>query len=464
MSRYIPGAIFITGQTHISTSERYIVSQIRITTDLTVARADHAKMAEQVSIESLRSYLCTSEETLPVTIGKSSFDGRGLFATKKLKKGSLIFINKPMATGPRADSVAETFCSNCYKICNKCYPCEKCYAFVCSNSCNNSTDHLELCAFVLNNWILKYKIDSEVSKTLNRVLLYLKFLLLSKEQKLLLNIFQKSNPESSFEELDLLLAKYIIPDEHIEFIKTINAIMKTNSFRLSDDSNEKKIRLRGLYPLSAFMNHNCVPNTRNVFKNDYTMAVYATKDIEIGDEISSCYTGLLWCSPARRCQLYKSKKFWCKCKRCMDVTEMGTKLSALKCLRTDCIGDILPKDPLDPRSSWLCDICGTSVSADRINNIQSVLGSLVGALELDNEFRMENVVIQRLAVFIPYTNHIFVDIQLRLAIRLGFKGGRDLNGINKRKCAYGLTKLTPITQLNVAIFFTLLNLTSLIPC
>lgn len=386
-------------------------------------------MAEQVTIESFKSYLCTSAETLPVTIGKSNLDGRGLFATKQVKKGSLIFINKPMATGPRADSDRETFCSSCYLI-DECYPCEKCYAFVCSNSCNNSAGHRELCAFVRNNWTIKPNTDF-VSKTLNRVLLYLRFLLLSEEQKLLLNIFQKSNPESSFDELDLLLSKYSIPDDHIEFIKTINAVMKTNSFRLSNYSNEKKIRLRGLYPLSAFLNHNCVPNTRNVFKSDHTMAVYATKDIEIGDEISSCYTGLLWCSPARRCQLYKSKKFWCKCNRCMDVTEMGTKLSALKCLRADCIGDILPKDPLDPRSSWLCDICETLVLPDRINNIQSVLGSLVGALELDNDFRMENAVIQRLAVFIPHTNHIFVDIQLRLAIRLGFKGGRDLNGITK---------------------------------
>lgn len=202
---------------------------------------------------------------------------------------------------------------------------------------------------------------------------------------------------------------------------------------MSSSEQDNTVPLRGLYPLSALLNHNCLPNTRNTFTKDRSMAVYASKDIETGEEIFSCYTGLLWCTPARRCQLYKTKHFWCKCDRCKDTTENGTKLSALKCLDKECIGVLLPMTPLDPTSDWQCDNCSRVEPPARISSVQSILGSLVGSLDLDDQFRLETFVLERLAKFIPYSSHIFVDLRLRLVLKLGYANGLALNGTKFKK-------------------------------
>ncbi|CAH2104363.1 unnamed protein product [Euphydryas editha] len=370
-----------------------------------------------------------------IVIEKSTLGGRGLFATEFIKKGSLIFLNKPTAYGPRANCKVKKFCSKCYKISDLCYPCEKCYTFVCSEICNVSTDHIQLCSFIHDYWKLRNNGENgtDIATTLARALIYLQFLVLPKEQKDLLKLFQRTEIKAKFEELETLQRTFFIPEHHIKFMNIVESIVKINSFRISQNLKNKTIELRGLYPLSAFMNHSCIPNTRNIFDANYSMAVYASKDIAKGEEITSCYTGLLWCSPARRCQLYKSKNFWCKCARCNDKTEMGTRLSALNCLNKSCIGILLPKIPLDSQTVWVCNICDIIIPPKNINMIQSILGSLVGSLRLDDEFQMENTVLQRLAIFIPYSNHIFVDIRLRSALKLGFTDDVNIKELSESR-------------------------------
>lgn len=180
------------------------------------------------------------------------------------------------------------------------------------------------------------------SSILRNMLIHLRILMLNEEQFKITSILQNDIERPIFEELDNLCSKYEIPVAQIEIMRIMNTVLKRNAFRISNNSSKKKVSLRGLYPVSSLMNHSCVPNTRNVFRKDYSMAVYASKSIEIGEEIFTCYTGQLWCTPARRCHLYKTKKFWCKCARCGDNSEMETNLSALKCFSKNCSGVILP--------------------------------------------------------------------------------------------------------------------------
>lgn len=362
------------------------------------------------------------------TIKKSILGGRGLFAKERIERGSLIFENKALAIGPRTDAANEEFCTSCFKICD-CYKCDKCMLLICSNECESSFHHSQVCDYIITTWTRKFNTELNLDK-LGGALIFLHFLLLDERKKSLLNIFQRCSSTSNMNEFDILISNFDIPEEQIEFMLAVNSIIKINSFRIansSDNTQVKLIPLRGVYPLSSFLNHSCVPNTRNIFKSYDTMAVYATKDIEIGDEIVTCYTGLLWSTPAR-CQLFKTKGFWCKCERCLDRNEMGTKLSALKCLDKDCVGVLLPVSPTDPRSDYDCDNCGTVIPVDRVCVVQSALGSLVGCLDLDDQFRLETLVLERLAKFVPYSSHIFVDLRLRLALRIGCTGLK-LNGI-----------------------------------
>ncbi|XP_063358257.1 SET domain-containing protein SmydA-8-like isoform X2 [Cydia amplana] len=379
-------------------------------------------MARLSNIEVLKEHLATyttNATCLSWDVKRSNLGGRGLFATKFIEKGSLIFTNKPLVIGPRADQNADTFCTNCFQINKTCVLCEKCYLMVCSEDCKNSR-HAQKCDFISTTWKLDEEFDNK-ARFMAGILIYLDCLFLSKQQVEMLCRLQKSDSSSvDWSELQTLVPENTIPEEQIKFITMCSEILKINSFRISNHSQKNMVPLRGLYPISAFLNHSCIPNTRNEFGDDYTMAVYASKDIEVGEEIVSSYTGLLWCTPARRIQLYKTKRFWCKCHRCSDSSEMGTRLSALRCLDKECVGILLPVTPLDPRCEWQCDNCEALEPPARVNMVQGVLGSLVATLNLDNQFQLETFVLERLAALIPYSNHIFVDLRLRLALKLGF--------------------------------------------
>lgn len=95
----------------------------------------------------------------------------------------------------------------------------------------------------------------------------------------------------------------------------------TNAYefiKVLDDNSQTS--LRGLYPLAAILNHECSPNTSHVYDRDGIMQVTAAKHIKAGDEITTCYTSLIWSTSIRRLNLLRSKQFACRCARCADPT------------------------------------------------------------------------------------------------------------------------------------------------
>ncbi|XP_013168522.1 PREDICTED: protein msta, isoform A-like isoform X1 [Papilio xuthus] len=376
---------------------------------------------------------CDAAQSPLWIIKKSSTGGRGLFGRKKIEKGSLIFTNKPLAIGPRNCDLDTAFCAYCYKTCEDCNYCEKCGLVVCSVNCETSRMHQTDCKFITMHWKLKSNVK-EMSKILGRIRIYIQLYLLPAQQKESLLLFQHDNT-SMFHELEYLCSCFVIPDEQIEFMKTVYSILKINSFRIPASDREKSIPLRGLFPLAAFLNHNCVPNTRNVFKEDNSMEVYASRDIEFGEEIFTCYTNFLWCTPVRRYQLYKSKNFWCKCVRCKDPYEMGTNLSAIKCFNKQCTGSILPENPINPSSEWFCDSCTSKIPFENINSVQHIIGSLVSVLSEDDDINPNGIVLQRLESFLPSCSHIFVDLHLRWTLKLGYFEGMSLYELSEYRLA-----------------------------
>lgn len=51
-----------------------------------------------------------------------------------------------------------------------------------------------------------------------------------------------------------------------------------------------------------------------------------------GTDITTMYTHMLWTTQARREHLRNTKYFSCQCQRCADPMELGTHISALRCL------------------------------------------------------------------------------------------------------------------------------------
>lgn len=60
--------------------------------------------------------------------------------------------------------------------------------------------------------------------------------------------------------------------------------------------------------------------------------------------------------------------FICKCERCIDPTELGTYLSALKCQNCP-TGYLLPVDPVDSFSDWYCSHCPCVLSDEEAMDI-----------------------------------------------------------------------------------------------
>lgn len=118
----------------------------------------------------------------------------------------------------------------------------------------------------------------------------------------------------------------------VEKFKKISCILNTNAFELgvvarNESDEDSTVSLRGLFPLAALMNHNCVPNIRYTYDNKRVMTCKAVKPILKGEQIFNSYTKILWGTNQRRIHLCYSKNFLCKCDRCVDPTEFGNVLS-----------------------------------------------------------------------------------------------------------------------------------------
>lgn len=123
--------------------------------------------------------------------------------------------------------------------------------------------------------------------------------------------------------LDLLKRNVaILPnEEQMELMRHTCNILNTNSFEVVVTASRDKDRttsLRGLYPMGAFQNHCCVPNTRHHFDDQQRLHVSAVLPIAAGEEITMSYTDLLWDTLTRRRFLKVTKRFACNCNRCSD--------------------------------------------------------------------------------------------------------------------------------------------------
>lgn len=65
----------------------------------------------------------------------------------------------------------------------------------------------------------------------------------------------------------------------------------------------------------------------------------------------------------RRKRIHSEWYFQCTCTRCRDPTELGTFISALICEVCE-EGSMLPVEPLDPFSEWVCSDCDFSVGVE----------------------------------------------------------------------------------------------------
>lgn len=363
----------------------------------------------------------TNNSLLPTkwTIAESPLSGRGIMATENILPGEILYVDHPLIYGPRAGTVIEQGCTVCCKIdSTKLFKCHKCALLLCSEECQNSNLHINDCS-ILTRWQNKIPIEEIEDKHVSRTLTPIRALLLNEKQRQFLSSLQAHILPQHGHEVRDLKEYFDIPIADENFMNLVCCVLDANAFQITNAYGSQKMSMRGLFPVASLMNHNCISNTTHSFDKDYRMTVKAVKHISAGTEIFSCYTGVLWGTPARRRHLYKTKHFMCKCDRCSDPTERGTLLAALKCFSFDCPGSLLPIEPLNSSTAWRCLECSMNVPAKNIAAVQGALGSLMGTLDFGNAKQLENFLVNRVTKYIPRTNQIVVDLQCRLIWILG---------------------------------------------
>lgn len=130
-----------------------------------------------------------SDEPLTWTIDYSPLGGRGMFATRDIQPGELIFIDSPLLIGPRCHRKYSPMCVSCYK--NNCplFPCDHgCGLPICSQECEDSVTHRQAECRFLKEWTPTC--GSMWSKDLILTVVPIRALALSKEQRDLLYAFE----------------------------------------------------------------------------------------------------------------------------------------------------------------------------------------------------------------------------------------------------------------------------------
>lgn len=202
-------------------------------------------------------------------------------------------------------------------------------------------------------------------------------------------------------------------------ILKIAGILDTNCFDIILPS--KQIRARGIYPLTAMMAHECVPNTKHFVDKNLEMKVIACVPIKKGEMILTSYTHPLKTTIERRHQLRGAKCFDCLCARCADPTEMNTFASAVKCL--ECADGILTScDPLVNLSDWQCSKCSQKFPA---HQIISVLNKARIQLETLNKKSIHDceAFLNEHELVLPSSSVFIIDVKYVLSLLYGNSPG-----------------------------------------
>ncbi|RZB39814.1 msta, isoform B-like [Asbolus verrucosus] len=368
--------------------------------------------------------------------------GRCLVATRDLNPGDLILSELPLVYGPRPHMVEEgpVPCPGCCKLIigEESPRCPGCDFPVCHPRCPGLKDmdkHGHEC-FILSMREVK-AINGLHDFYRQDTLLALRCLLLQKKnpkkyaQLMEMEAHQNERgpdtetykniqervmeylEDSFFTPLKILQVrsgKEVLEDTSKETIHKICGIIDVNALEINQDAE-----ISVLYPTAYLLEHDCVCNTAHYFDNEdggYKVTVRASLPIKKGDHITTMYTHALWGTQARREHLRETKYFSCGCKRCKDPTELGSYISALRCLGTgpdSCDGFQLPVDPTNDKTEWICNKCDMRINNNEVSYLINQIGEEVDNVQLASPTvrELENLLTKMLTFLHPNHYHVY---------------------------------------------------------
>ncbi|XP_055913181.1 SET domain-containing protein SmydA-8 isoform X2 [Eupeodes corollae] len=347
--------------------------------------------------------------------------GRGVFALRDIEKGELLFRERAVVMGPTArKGSALNTCVACFKLLDVTdFLCPKgCTLPVCEK-CVESDIHKPECE-LFRDW---QPLDvGGVSPMTLRILTAARSLFVSKDQKDLIFAMQSNIDQGYRKEISRAaegFKNFPTDKKVLDFLLKVVGVLNTNAFEAPKKVDGYEILLRGLFPLTAVMNHECTPNACHYFEDGSLAIVRAAKFIPKGGEITTTYTKILWSNLMRRVFLKMTKHFICECSRCKDPTENGTYLAALYCREPNCKGWTIPVHTTAMQPDWKCGKCGVVSSHAKMGKYQdftlSAIHNKINSCSVHDMINFINNICPR---FCPPSNYVLVEAKLNVIWRM----------------------------------------------
>ncbi|KQS26034.1 uncharacterized protein Dere_GG12639, isoform C [Drosophila erecta] len=359
------------------------------------------------------------------TISSSTVAGRGVFATRDIAAGELIFQERALVTGPTARKGQLSSCICCHETLPQTgFLCRhRCTLPVCE-TCADSEEHQAECEH-FRRWQPK-DVDAEqeqVNPLSLRILTAVRVFHLGKEQRHLVDAMQ-ANAERAYRREIIQAAQCFrnFPTTDRVFMDQlfrIVGVLNTNAFEAPCRSGGHETLLRGLFPLTAIMNHECTPNASHYFENGRLAVVRAARDIPKGGEITTTYTKILWSNLTRNIFLKMTKHFACDCARCHDNTVNGTYLSALFCREQGCRGLVIPVQTRTLQPDWRCITCENVFPHAKMAKYQdfalNTINNRINSCSVQDMIHFINELCPR---FCPSSNYVLIEAKLNVIWRM----------------------------------------------
>jgi len=329
-------------------------------------------------------------ECAPFKVEQDEKSGRYLVATRDIEKGSVILRDQASVLGPMITKT-KLACLNCLAT-EGLRPCSRCKWPVCSSECEDGMWHLMECAVLSQS-----ETDPNISYDKETFHLYpcvvpLRLLLLRKNNPSAWRVIdtfmdhndQRDQDSQAWKLHELLVRNFVQRYLNLTFsddeVRRAIGIIRTNSVKLE----QPKVGGEGvaIFPTYSYANHQCQCNTFTR-KVGHSLELVAQVDIRRGEEVSTRYTTPQLGSHQRVLDIQKTWHFVCQCPRCLDPTEFGSMMSAVKCELCEA-GYLLPRLPTVIGSPWRCDGCG------KVVGVSLVQSKLKGVLDVIAENRQED--------------------------------------------------------------------------
>ena len=156
-----------------------------------------------------------------------------------------------------------------------------------------------------------------------------------------------------------------------EEVEEVFCLLRLYSYTLPDLEDGK---VRSLFPVQSLLSHSCLPNLQYIeAEGGRRIVLQATTKIQPGQKLTVRLTPFLQGRLSLSRRLQDQRYLSCDCPRCSDATELGTFTSAALCDGAECGeqgGLILPINPRDLQSDWICTCCQVISSQATIEAIE----------------------------------------------------------------------------------------------